>query len=158
MKKQFLIIACICYMAAACNNNEVNKTEESPANLSASVEDSLIQSWNDAWNKNDTIALAKMFNEKSVMMSGSQTITGADSIMKKWINDQVHIVANLKTEKVNGATSEGMAYYNGFWKLDLTNDKDSITGQSEGNFTSVWEKEKDGNWKMVLIHMGDSKN
>lgn len=154
MKSNSLVPAIIISFLFSCTaKTDENKAESA---MTAHMEDSLVTLWNDSWNRNDTNAIAAMFNDKSVVISSAEdVITGVDSIMKNWVNGQVSRITNLQTTKLAGASDASMAYYSGIWTLDVTNDKDSVMGKSGGSFTSAWEKQADGKWIMTTIQMGE---
>lgn len=114
--------------------------------------DSLIQLWNAAWNANDSTAIANMFNNESVVLETQWQQEGADSIMQSWVLGQLPQVSNLKTEKVASGVGDGMAFYTGFYTLDVTSN-DSIVGKANGNFTTIWKLQDDKSWKVKLIHL-----
>jgi ketosteroid isomerase-like protein len=154
MKKQTLVFAVLASILFSCSPKSEQKESATPS--VAHIEDSLIGLWNDAWNRNDTTAIAAMFNDKSVVIGGYNFIlTSTDSIMQKWVNKQVKSVANLQTQKRMGNSTDNMAYYSGTWTLDDTNEKDSVLGKQTGTFTSAWEKQQDGKWIMTTIQMGE---
>ena len=154
MKKQKSIVGSIILSTAiflcACTNKADNKTVAATT-ISA---DSMIIVWNNAWNKDDSLAISDMFTDQSVFLSGTRKIIGTDSIMKKWVNKQLPKISNLSTEKITSGATNNMVFYTGFYTLDLTTN-DSITGKADGNFSAIWKKQDDNAWKIELIHFGN---
>lgn len=156
MKKQLFLSFVLASLIFSCSIKNEQTETATPVAAMTHMEDSLVTLWNDAWNRNDTNAIAAMFNDKSVVISGfDYVLTGADSIMQKWVNGQVKAVANLQTQKLQGNTSGNMAFYAGTWTLDVTNDKDSVVGNHKGSFTAAWEKQESSNWIISSIQMGE---
>jgi len=142
-----LIIGVFIY---SCSNNNQAASEIKVVSV-----DSLNTSWDNAWNKRDANAIANMFTENTVVLSGSWEVVGKDSIMKNWVNSQLPRMTNFKTTKLIAEASSGMAFQTGFWSLDI-NRNDSIVGTAKGNYTTIWKKQADNTWKIELLHMGDT--
>jgi len=137
-------------LISSCTNN---KTVNSDTTTTVVSVDSLNTSWNNAWNNKDVNAIANMFTENTVVLSGSWEAIGKDSIMKNWVNSQLPRMTNFKTTKLIAEASTHMAFQTGFWTLD-TKRNDSIVGTAQGNYTTIWKKQADNSWKIELLHMG----
>jgi len=53
------------------------------------------------------------------------------------------------------SASGDLGYTYGTWEFH-TKDKDGKPAVDYGNYTSIWKKQKDGNWK-VALDMGNSR-
>jgi ketosteroid isomerase-like protein len=139
----------------ACQNVQSGETETTGAIQLISA-DSLTRDWVDAWNQDNPVAIANMFNENSVLIYGAWQVNSRDSIMHKWVNKQMPQIANLQKTRISSGSGSDMAYYSGFWTLDITRN-DSVIGQNERNFSAIWKKQTDQSWKIEMIHLGDTK-
>ena len=113
--------------------------------------DSLIQRWNDAWNTKDSIALKNMFMENATVLVKDFVITGRDSIMIKWINENLPLVKNLKTESLKQCNCCCCVSMTGFYSLDVASGESTI--EFKGNFTFIWNQVEDKSWKLKVVHM-----
>lgn len=139
----------IVLLLIACQANEQNTNEPAQEQVST---DSLTGLWNAAWNNKDSTALANMFSENTVYLAGDANLIGRDSIMVKWVNNNLPAVANLQTVKMSEGTSDGMAYQSGTWTLDVMNN-DSLVSKENGIYTFVWKKQADNSWKLEVVQL-----
>lgn len=119
--------------------------------------DSLIGIWNTAWSSTDSITVSKIFTDDAqVVFSSEERIIGKDSIMTNWVNKNLPMVRNLKTDKYISSATEDMVYYSGSYSLDIVRE-DSVIGSDIGCFTTIWRKQEDNNWKIELMFFGKNK-
>ncbi|HAS59236.1 MAG TPA: hypothetical protein DEQ87_08010 [Algoriphagus sp.] len=130
--------------------------QEISTNLQETVSaDSLIQVWNKAWNSKDSTAISDFFNEQSVVIfSTNYIMTGKDSIMFKWVKNNLPNVSNLQTFKISSGNGQNLAYYSGTYSLDIVKN-DSLLGTDKGIFTTVWKLQNDQNWKIENMIFGE---
>lgn len=139
-------------LISSCSNN---KPVTSEANAKLVSVDSLNSNWNNGWNAGDENAVANMFTDHAVVLSGAWKVTGKDSIVKNWVSRQLPRMTNFKTTKLASGASSEMAFQTGYWSLDVKRN-DSIVGTSQGNYTMIWKKQANS-WKIELLHMGDTE-
>ncbi|MFN3999947.1 YybH family protein [Algoriphagus sp.] len=145
--------ALTCLVVLSCTTPE-SKEDTSTLEPALVSVDSLTDNWNEGWNNKDSASIASMFTETTVVMEGDWIVTGRDSIMEKWVINQMPKMDNFKTDKISSGVTADMAYYTGTYSLDVVNN-DSIVGNSQGNFTTLWKKQDDNSWKVELLHMGN---
>ncbi len=146
-------IALTCLVLSSCETPE-NKQDIPTLTIVFVSVDSLENNWNEGWNKKDSASIAGMFTDETVVMEGDWIVKGRKSIMEEWVIRQMSKIDNFKTEKISAGVTADMAYYTGTYTLDIVNN-DSIVGNSQGNFTTLWKKQDDNSWKVELLHMGD---
>lgn len=151
--KQLALFLSLITILITCTNPPAERNNEMTL---AANPDSLIASWNKAWNDTDSTTLFNLFtNESQVIFSAKQRLVGKDSILNYWIKSHLPMVRNLKTSKFYSATSDDMAYYSGSYTLDRV-EKDSIVGSDEGCFTAIWNRDSNNVWKMNLLFFGST--
>jgi ketosteroid isomerase-like protein len=144
------LLAVLAVMVIAC----ADETQTGPA-VETTLEpvvspDSLVQAWNRAWNEKDTAAIAKSFSENSVVLSGDWMQKGKDSIMQKWVHENLPVSSNLRTTHIADGTSVEMALYSGFYTIDVA--PEGCEPFTEvGNFTAIWKKYEDRTWKLDMF-------
>lgn len=140
------------FLISACQQSNNSRRNNS---LSYSVStDSLVNEWNEAWNKHDSTAISNLLAQNSVVIfSTEEKLEGVDNIMTDWVNKNLPLVRNLKTEKTSSSTSSEMAYFNGTYTLDIVRN-DTVLGSDKGCFTFIWKLQDSKDWKMELIFFG----
>lgn len=148
----FSSIVVLLFLISSCQQSRNSNLDNS---VSYSVSpDSLINIWNEAWNKHDSTAISNMLATNSVVVfSTEEKLVGVNTIMTDWVSKNLPMVTNLKTEKTSAATSSEMAYFNGTYTLDIVRN-DTILGSDKGCFTFVWKLQDSKDWKMELIFFG----
>jgi ketosteroid isomerase-like protein len=152
MKKQIfkgLVITIMAITISSCSNNNQTAETSSNENKIASV-DSLINSFNNAWNVKDSKSIENMFSNSIVYFNGGRATIGKDSIMKYLVGRGLNDVENLKTIKMSEFATNELALFAGKWSA--TNKNDSIS-LNEGNISILWKKQSDNSWKMELMHI-----
>lgn len=146
-----LVIVIIGILFSACSGNKEQKITSDKISQNVSV-DSLITTFTDLWNQNDSIGLSKTFTNSTLVLIGDGKATGTDSIMKNLVSKQLPRVANLKITKFSEGTSTDFAFYTGSWTIDFTKNE-TVVGSDVGNITIIWKKQSDNSWKIELLHM-----
>ena len=146
----FIVVMLLLFSSCKQSNNG---PLDANLNYSASP-DSLMNEWNIAWNQHDSTAISNMLADNSVVVfSSNEKLVGVDSIMTNWVNNNLPMVSNLKTEMTSSSTSSEMAYFNGTYTLDITRN-DTVLGADSGCFTFVWKLQDSNDWKMELLFFG----
>lgn len=142
------------FLLTSCDTGSTNKETldaYAPAATTTISPDSLLQSWNDAWNKDDSAALQAMFTDQSIVLSNELKLTGTDSIMKGWVHQNMPVLLNLTTTTLSSGASDSVAFSSGTWRGQIMAPEDSVF--SEGVYTLIWKKQADNNWKVALAHL-----
>lgn len=146
--KQLLTII-ICFAITSCNQ------QADKANQTASVNiDSLNAAFLQGWNNKDSAAIMKTIAGNAVVMNDSLLHTGTDAIAKNWVSGGVKVLSNIKTVSSIKDGNGNIAYDGGTYTLDLTPPGGPVL-KEKGNYTLVWSKQLDNNWKLTLIHIED---
>ncbi len=147
------------FIISACTESNSSKVDKSKLDNSLShavSPDSLMNVWNEAWNKHDSIAISNMLADNSVVVFSTKArFVGIDSIMTNWVSKNLNEVENLKTEKVSSSTTPEMVYFNGTYTLDVTKN-DTVVNTDAGCFAFIWKLQNNKDWKMELLFFGKS--
>jgi ketosteroid isomerase-like protein len=133
----------------ACTRPALNTDDEA---LVLST-DSLVNLWNQAWDSGNVDEISALFADDALALSDSTAIFGKDSITAQWIKPNAYFIKNLKVEKLIDKVTPEMAFYSGFYDLDVM-DSDSLISKESGNVTYIWQKQADNSWKLELVHLG----
>ena len=144
------LLTLIIFLAMISCNQQADKISQA-----ASVNiDSLNAAFLQGWNNKDSAAIMKTIAGNAVVMNDSLIHTGTDAIAKNWISGGVKVLSNIKTISSIKEASESIAYDGGTYTLDLTPPGGPVL-KEKGNYSFVWAKQQDNNWKLTLIHIED---
>jgi|SRR5579875_2041441 len=116
--------------------------------------DALVAQWNNAWNSHDEKAIANLMDEHVVFLAGKNTrMTGRQEILEKFIKRNCKYIVNLKTQKITEKMFANSAFHYGQYHHDVLDDNGKIIGSSEGNYSFIWEKNKQGRWKLTAFEL-----
>jgi len=147
MKQLLTLITCVAIIS--CNQQADKAIQPASVNI-----DSLNAAFLQGWNNKDSVAIMKTIAGNAVVMNDSLIHTGTDAIAKNWISGGVKVLSNIKTISSIKDVNENIAYDGGTYTLDLTPPGGPVL-KEKGNYTLVWSKQPDNNWKLTLIHIED---
>ena len=147
MKQLLTLITCVAIIS--CNQQADKATQPASVNI-----DSLNAAFLQGWNNKDSVAIMKTIAGNAVVMNDSLIHTGTDAIAKNWISGGVKVLSNIKTISSIKDVNENIAYDGGTYTLNLTPPGGPVL-KEKGNYTLVWSKQPDNNWKLTLIHIED---
>ena len=151
MKILTIVISCMIIMS--CHQQDDKASHNEIKHTSINV-DSLNAIFVAGWNNKDSAAIMETIADNAVVMNDSLIHTGTKDIANKWISGGVKVLSNIKT---NSSISEGngnIAYDGGTYSLDLTPPGGPVL-KEKGNYSLVWTKQNNGEWKLTLIHIED---
>lgn len=146
---RLLTLLFILITVTSCNQT----TEKSTEIVSVSV-DSLTGIFNEGWNKKDSSAIMNVIAQNAVVINDSLIHNGHKAIADHWVSGGVKVISNIKTTSVIKNSDNILAYNSGTYSLDLTPPGEPVL-KEKGNYSMVWTKQQDGNWKLTLIHIED---
>lgn len=151
MKKLIIIIFCI--VIIGCNQRSENSTDTMQQTNSVNV-DSLTEEFLVGWNKHDSAAIMSTIADNAIVMNDSLIHSGTYAIAQNWVSGGVKVLSNIKTITLIKETNESIAYNGGTYSLDLTPPGGPVL-KERGNYSLVWSKQKNGEWKLTLVHIED---
>jgi ketosteroid isomerase-like protein len=137
----------------ACNP-PMDKTSVLTTPKSAVNVDSLNVVFLAGWKNKDSAAIISTIADNAVVMNDSKIHTGISSIAKNWISGGVKVLSNIRTVSSIHEGRGDIAYDGGTYSLDLTL-PDGTVLKEKGNYSLVWTKQNNGDWKLVLVHIED---
>ncbi len=137
----------------SCNQQSTKSTDTLQQSESVDI-DSLTNVFLDGWNKQDSAAIVKTIADDAIVMNDSLIHTGLNAIARNWISGGVIVLSNIKTTSLIKGVSESVAYNGGSYSLDLTPPGGPVL-KEKGNYSLVWSKQQNGDWKLTLIHIED---
>ena len=114
--------------------------------------DSLINQWNLSWNKHDSTGVRNMFANDALLIDDNLIVTSADEISEKWIHPNINVVNNFKSDKIKDWSDVNFAGYTGKYEFEAIVDS-TVVASPKGVFTFEWEKNLNGEWKIVVAHI-----
>ncbi|MBN2175609.1 MAG: nuclear transport factor 2 family protein, partial [Bacteroidales bacterium] len=146
-------ILLLCIVIFSCNQPSTKSTDSIQQSASVDV-DSLTKMFLDGWNNHDSAAIVKTIADNAVVMNDSLIHTGINAIAQNWISGGVKVLSNIKTTSLTKGVSESVAYSGGTYSLDLTPPGGPVL-KEKGNYSLVWSKQQNGDWKLTLVHIED---
>jgi ketosteroid isomerase-like protein len=145
--KNSILVFILLNLLVSCNQKEkeTDATAKSPA-------DSLISMYINAWNNNDSAAICNLFAEDAIVVDDELVMMNIGEIAQKWAGPYHLYARNLKTEKLKEWATDNRAGYTGMYALEIVVN-DTLMYSPYGIFTMVWEKSKDGSWKVSTANM-----
>lgn len=133
----------------SCNQTTEKITDTASVNV-----DSLRSTFIAGWNNKDSVAIMNTIADNAIAMNDSVIHNGHKEIADNWVRGGVKVLSNLKTSSVIKNKDNFLAYDGGTYSLDLTPPGGPVL-KEKGNYSLVWTKQQDNNWKLTLIHIED---
>jgi len=108
--------------------------------------------WNKAYAAHDAAALAGAYADDAALANpGSPLVTGIDAIRKETsaFAADPNLKVQFASDRVQVAASGDLAYTRGHYTLTMTDPATKKPATSKGSYLTVWQKQKDGEWKAV---------
>jgi uncharacterized protein (TIGR02246 family) len=141
MKKVLVVLLTIITMSSW-------KNPSNNANL-----DTLVENWNNAWNKHDAATIANMMNDDVRFVAHKMQLNGKNEVVEKFVKGNYKIVSGLKTEKIASKIDGSLAVYFGNYHHNEVDESGKVTGSSSGNFTLAFQKNKQNVWKLSVVEL-----
>ncbi len=135
----------------ACNQKSPIATAVIP-----SPTDSLVNSWNKAWNDHDSATIRNHFDTDAIVTDDAIVAKNTDEISSKWVGPYHNLTNNMKTEKIQEWASADRAGYTGLYSFTV-NQNDSVIANPKGIITLNWKKSDKGDWKITTAHIHEIK-
>lgn len=116
--------------------------------------DSLTANFLAGWNNMDSAAIMNTMADNAIVMNDSLIHSGHKDIAERWISGGVRVLSNIKTTSVIKNYDQNLAYDAGTYSLDLTPPGGPLL-KEKGNYSLIWTKQANGEWKLTLIHIED---
>lgn len=140
----------------ASANLQAQKQTSSPATESVAEVRRIIEKgnaqWAEAWAKGDASMTASLFAEDGVQLAGQgKLVKGRQAIFERQkaamagVDPGVKVTVTTVDVWLDGDT----AYETGKYKYEYT-EKGKPAPPEEGRYVTIWKKQKDGNWKLVM--------
>ncbi|MCK8494259.1 MULTISPECIES: YybH family protein [Spirosoma] len=127
----------------------------SRSNDLATVQD-LNRQFIDAWNNKSSDKITGFLAEDVDFVQGGTHFKGKSEVSRKWVNETLPTLADLKTNVVSSGIDSQIAYEAGTFSVDvLPASPDLPHGIGEGNFILLWKKGEDGAWKLSYAQLED---
>ena len=143
--KSLLGIALISTLITAC----------SPTGDTVNIAD-LNRQFIDAWNTKNADKITTFLAEDMDFLQGNAHYKGKSEVAKKWVQETLPTLTNLKTNVISSAADTHTAYEAGTFAVDvLPVGPDQPRAYGEGNFMLLWKKGDDGTWKLSYAQLED---
>ena len=149
MKKCILLVVYCILFGLACNE----KTNQPNHPFTVNV-DSLNQIFLAGWNKKDSTAIMQTIANDAIVMNDSLVHKGRETIAGNWVSGGVKVLGNIQTKSLVQGSNGEIAYDGGSYSLNLTIPAGPVL-KEKGNYSMVWNRQPDGQWQLVLIHIED---
>lgn len=127
----------------------------SPVNETATVQD-LNRQFIDAWNAKNPDKVISFLADDVQFIQGSTHFRGKSEVAKRWVQETLPTLNDLKTNVVSSTVDSRTAYEAGTFSVDvLPSAADQPHGYGEGNFVLLWKKSDDGTWKLNYAQLED---
>lgn len=155
MTIKLLLMATFFFALFSCENKKDGEAQVLSAQTTTADAKSLMTSFEEAWNKDDSAAVANMMADDVLLISGKTKFKGKKEITDNWISRHIPITTNLKITDHQAGAGSDIVYSTGTWQLDIMQDG-KLKGTSFGNHTFLWKKQDDGSHKLILLNMEDT--
>ncbi len=110
----------------------------------------------EAWNNKNADKINAFLAEDVHFLQGNAHYKGKSEVAKKWVEETLPTLANLKTNVVSSSSDTRTAYEAGTFAVDVLPDgPDQPRAFGEGNFILLWKKADDGSWKLSYAQLED---
>ena len=148
--KYFIFLSCLIMLG--CTQQADTNQGNNPRPL-VSV-DSLNVVFLAGWNNKDSAAIVNTLAVNAIVMNDSLIHRGINEIASQWVSGGVKVLSNIKTVSLVKEANETIAFDGGTYSLDLTIPDGPIL-KEKGNYSLVWSKVNEKDWKLVLVHIED---
>lgn len=148
-----LLIFIMCLVITSCSQHTDRNQSGSSESQSVNV-DSLRAVFVASWNTKDSVAAVSILADNAIVMNDTLIHNGIDEIAKDWVSGGLKVISNIQTVSSVKGANKGIAYDAGTYSLDLTI-PDGPVLKEKGNYSFVWERTKNNDWKLTLIHIED---
>ena len=114
--------------------------------------DSLIANWQNNWNNNDSSGVCNMFAPDVVLIDDELIVKNTNELAEKWVAPNIHVVKNLKIDKLQDWSTNDRAGFTGKYELDIIM-KGTVVAHPHGVLTVNWLKTDKGNWKITTANI-----
>ena len=110
----------------------------------------------DAWNSKSADKITGLLAEDVDFLQGNTHFKGKSEVSKKWVEETLPSLVDLKTNVVNSGTDSRIAYEAGTFSVDVVPTAANLPhGFGEGNYILLWKKADDGAWKLSYAQLED---
>lgn len=143
--KTFIQIIFVAGLLSSCSQSgsDVNVSE-------------LNQQFISAWNSKDASKVNSFLADDVQFLQGEAHFTGKSDVSRKWVEETIPTINNLKTSVISSSSDSKTAYEAGTFSVDvLPETQDQPKGVGEGNFILLWKKTADNTWKLSYAQLED---
>lgn len=137
----------------SCNqqsgNSGIRSVDDSGVNV-----DSLNNLFVAGWNNSDSASIMNTVAEDAIAMNDSLIHQGRNAIAADWVSGGIRVISNIKTRSLIKGVGPEVAYDGGTYTLNINPPGGPLLNE-RGNYSLVWKKQPDNNWKLTLIHIED---
>lgn len=127
----------------------------SPSGSDVNVSE-LNQQFISAWNSKDASKVTSFLADDVQFLQGEAHFTGKSDVSRKWVEETIPTINNLKTSVVSSGSDNKTAYEAGTFSVDVMPEtRDQPKGVGEGNFILLWKKTGDNTWKLSYAQLED---
>ncbi|HET9810245.1 MAG TPA: nuclear transport factor 2 family protein [Sphingomicrobium sp.] len=108
--------------------------------------------WNRAYANHDARALAGLYADDAALANpGAPLVTGKDAIARETAAFAADpgLSVEFGADRVQVARSGDLAYTRGHYTMTMTDPSTGQPATSNGNYLTVWQRQRDGRWKAV---------
>ncbi|QJW90919.1 nuclear transport factor 2 family protein [Spirosoma taeanense] len=110
----------------------------------------------DAWNNKNGDKIISYLADDVQFLQGSTHFKGKTEVAKRWVQETLPTLSDLKTNVVSSGTDDRTAYEAGTFSVDvLPGSPEQPHGFGEGNYMLLWKKADDNNWKLSYAQLED---
>lgn len=121
----------------------------------ANVQD-LNQQFISAWNNKDSSKVIALLADDVHFLQGNVHFKGKPEVAKRWVQETMPTITDLKTNVVSSDADTHVAYEAGTFSVDVLPDgANQAAGFGEGNFMLLWKKGADNTWKLSYAQLED---
>jgi len=106
------------------------------------------QSWINAAQADDAMAVANLYADDAIMISDDGTLQNGRSAIETSLTDMLQATSNLQITPTDFRTDGGMATETGEYTMTATM-PEGTTQDIKGMYLVVLKKQTDGSWKIV---------
>ncbi len=109
-----------------------------------------------AWNNKDSSKVIALLADDVHFVQGNAHFKGKPEVAKRWVQETMPTVSDLKTNVISSDADTHTAYEAGTFSIDvLPVGPSQPAGYGEGNFMLLWKKGADGTWKLSYAQLED---
>jgi ketosteroid isomerase-like protein len=153
--KQLFLSAGLGLILFSCNDIKGKETKNDPPLAETRIDiTSLNKEFNAAWNAKDSVKVVSLLADDVKLLKVKDVLTGKTEVAAKWLNKNLPVAGNLKTNVVSSEADNHTGYEAGTFALDvsLPNQKPF---EATGNYTFIWKRQSDNSWKINFIQLED---